>query len=187
WSGPGCLHDIIDFSTGLDKSLVDNNRLIILQPAKLTDAQLQECTSSLRQVFQFIRDAKDKAKIRTLINTDKKFRAMPYQAVQVLEQVTHTNIKLPKNYKKEEPVDMCQAIAEMIADGRQEADKRADAAEQRADAAEQRADAAEQRADAAVSELKQVVRSLASNGHSTVSGIAKMLGKTEAQIIEWIS
>ena len=126
-------------------------------------------------------------------------------------------------------MDMCQAIAEMIADGRREAGKRADAAEQRADAEHeqaeaerQRADAAEQRADAeheqaeaerqradaaelradaehaqaeverqradaAIGDLKQVARNLAIYGNYTVSSIAEMLSKAEAQIIEWIS
>lgn len=74
---------------------------------------------------------------------------------------------------------MCQAIADMIAEGRQKE-------KQRADAAEQRADAAEKLADEAVSGLKQAACGLAEAGNP-VKQIAKLLRKTEEQVSEWIS
>ena len=173
WTGPRKVQDLLKLPTDFNRSLVDNNQLIILEPAKLTDADLLRCVSSLRQVFHFIRDADDKDKIRTLLETDEKFQKMPYHAVHVIEQVTRTGMKLPKNYKKDGTVDMCQAIADMLRDATQQERRRADEASQRA--------------DAAMEILKSFVRSVAGSGPWTTERLAQESGQTEETIREWLA
>ena len=77
----------------------------------MTDDDIMKFRSGLREVMFFIKYSKDKKKLNETLEIHKKrFQSVSRRAVDVIEAVTNTGLKYDR---KEEKVDMCQAIREM--------------------------------------------------------------------------
>ena len=73
--------------------------------------------SSLREVLGYIKYSKDKTKLRNYIAHNPRMK-LEEEAAQVIKIITKTPIKIKTGGEK---TDMCQAVDEMIEDGRKEA------------------------------------------------------------------
>ena len=77
--------------------------------------QLELFQTSLREVLGCIKYAKDKERLKEYI-TENTRMYMENAAAQVIKVITNTPITI----SEEEEIDMCQAVDEMIEDGREE-------------------------------------------------------------------
>jgi hypothetical protein len=65
----------------------------------------------------FIKYSKDKNKLNELLTGDEKFKSMDRNAAEVINTVTGSGLKLKD---KEDTIDMCKAIEDMMNDSRSE-------------------------------------------------------------------
>ena len=94
---------------------IPDYRIHLIDPARLTKEQLELFQTSLREVLGCIKYAKDKERLKEYI-TENTRMYMENAAAQVIKVITNTPITI----SEEEEIDMCQAVDEMIEDGREE-------------------------------------------------------------------
>lgn len=123
WDGPKCLHEMLDW-TGLPdtlKSFVADYPLNIVKIREFENTEVFK--TDVKQVFDFIRCSGDRKKLAELVRNDERFRRMEEDAYEVVTKYVKANrlIKVKDKYKgKDGKVNMCQALEELIEDGRKE-------------------------------------------------------------------
>lgn len=123
WDGPKALHDMIDFTDipeGLRERMPDYS-INLIEIRKLKDTSIFK--TDVRQVFDFIRCSEDKKKLKELVDRNDYYKNMEEDAFDVAAHYTNAvELIKRKNYYegKDGKVDMCTAIKELIADGRNE-------------------------------------------------------------------
>ena len=78
--------------------------------------------TDLKQVFDFIRYSKDGEKLKHLVETDCAYRNISEDAYDVIAAFTHAD-QLTENkntYKEGGRINMCEALTQLIEDGRNE-------------------------------------------------------------------
>lgn len=122
WDGSTDLYGILDF-TAIPKELKDkiNNYTICLcEVRKFKDTDVFR--TDLKQVFDCIRYSEEPEKLYELVMNDPTYREMNGDTYELIAQHTKTNelMQVKRSVTKEEKVDMCKAIAELIERGRSE-------------------------------------------------------------------
>jgi hypothetical protein len=121
WDGPRSLHDMLEIQDERVLRYVQDYRLNLIEPYGCSDEELESLQSSLREVMLFIKYSKDKQKLRRLLQEDDRYTRMDKRAALVINAATNMKIKVDSDQNgKEEAVDMCQAVAEMMEDARAE-------------------------------------------------------------------
>ena len=121
WDGALDLHSIIDFE-GIPeelKKLVQNFRVHVVEVRKLKDTSMFH--TDVRQVFDIIRYSEEPEKLKELIEQDKVYQNMEEDAYDMVAAYTHVEKLISmKDFhrKKGGKVDMCGAIAGLIAEGK---------------------------------------------------------------------
>ncbi len=84
--------------------------------------QTSSMESDVRQVFDFIRYAEDKVRLKKLVGNDAYYQNMEEDAFDVVVQYANvTELVDVKDYRREDGRgDICTAIREMMEDSRQE-------------------------------------------------------------------
>ncbi|MCH5256591.1 MAG: Rpn family recombination-promoting nuclease/putative transposase [Lachnospiraceae bacterium] len=123
WDGPEKLHDIIDFTDIPDelRGMTSDYKINVIEIRKLKDTSIFK--TDIRQVFDFIRYADDKNRLKELVDKDEYYTNMEEDAYDVVANYTNAEelIAAKENYEREDgKVDMCKAIKDLIADGRAE-------------------------------------------------------------------
>ncbi len=117
WSGARCLYDLLDMEEEL-KEYVTNYRL------NLYDCQehdtFDEYYTGLRQVFETVRYAKDKEKLKEIMEKNREaYSRIDSDTKEMLEVVA--NVKIPEKFKTieegEERYNMCKAFEDMRLEG----------------------------------------------------------------------
>ncbi len=120
WDGPLSLYDMIDCNNPGLMKFVQDYRIHLIDPARLSDEELLKFSTSLREVLQYIKYSKDMEKLAE-ITSDNPRMLLEMSAAQVISAVTDTPVDISEEKKE---VNMCQAIKEMIekakAEGRAE-------------------------------------------------------------------
>lgn len=123
WDGAKTLHDMIDFEDipeGL-RERMPNYSINLIEIRKLKDTSVFK--TDVRQVFDFIRCSEDKNKLKELVDGNDYYKNMEENAFDVVAHYTNA-IELIEGKScyegKDGKVDMCTAIKELIADGRNE-------------------------------------------------------------------
>jgi len=100
--------------------MVSDYKINLIEIRKLEDTSVFK--TDVRQVFDFIRFSSDKSALKNLIETDDYYKNMEEDAFDVAVQYTNATelIEAKEYYEKEGVVNMCQALTELIADGRNE-------------------------------------------------------------------
>ena len=116
WDGPLSLFDMMD--SDIQKhdyaKYIQNYHLHLIEPSKISDEDLNKFDSSLREVLGCIKYAKDKNKLADFIHNNPRMN-IDISAARVIGAITNTPIHFQKG---DEQIDMCQAIEEMIQDGK---------------------------------------------------------------------
>lgn len=117
WNGPKSLKEMYgDYDHSLDAFLNDY-KVNLIVPFELTEDDLQQFHSELREIFTYIKFSSDKKKIMELFETNERFRYLSMEGVELLNEVTNSQIKYNE---KEGKVDMCKAMDEIREDFRAE-------------------------------------------------------------------
>lgn len=122
WDGPRSLHEMLDF-TGIPNEIscfVQDFKINLIEIRKLTDTSVFK--TDIKQVFDFIRCSEDKQELIKLVESDSYYNNMEEDAYDLISHYTNTEeLILAKEYcRREDKINMCTAIKELIADGRNE-------------------------------------------------------------------
>lgn len=82
----------------------------LIAPKEMSDDEINEFHSNLREVMLYIKYSKDKKTLNTVVKEDIKFQNMERQAAEVINVVTGSKLKYPKG---KGDVNMCLAIQQM--------------------------------------------------------------------------
>ena len=110
WDGPLSLHEMMSTRDMELLSFVENYRIHLIDPAKLTEGQLNQFSTSLKEVMGYIKYSKNKEQLLKFLQTDSH-RSIEMNAVRVIKTITNTPIKVSE---EEEEIEMCKAIEDLI-------------------------------------------------------------------------
>ena len=112
WDGPLSLHEMMSTRDMELLSFVENYRIHLIDPAKLTEEQLDHFSTSLKEVMGYIKYSKNKEQLLKFLHTDTH-RSIEMNAVRVIKTITNTPIEVSE---EEEEIEMCKAIEDLIAE-----------------------------------------------------------------------
>ena len=87
----------------------------LITPRGLSDIEIDEFQTSLREIRRYIKYSNDKKKLEEILNTEQRFKNVERSAVEIVNAVTKSNMKIEEG---KESVDMCLAIQEMKEESR---------------------------------------------------------------------
>ena len=82
----------------------------LIAPKDMSDDEINEFLSSLREVMLYIKYSKDKKTLNKVVKKDIKFQSMEKQAAEVINVITGSKLKYPEGKGE---VNMCLAIQQM--------------------------------------------------------------------------
>ncbi len=82
----------------------------LIAPKEMSDDEINEFHSNLREVMLYIKYSKDKNTLNKIVEEDIKFKSMERQAAEVINVVTGSKLKYPEG---KGDVNMCLAIQQM--------------------------------------------------------------------------
>ena len=110
WDGPVRLHEMFAVSNEKILEYIPDYKINLITPEKLSDAQLDQFHTSLREVLLFIKYSKDKEKLYNLVKNDARFHNIKQKAGRVINAITGAGLMMDESV---EYVDMCKAIQDM--------------------------------------------------------------------------
>lgn len=119
WDGSMNLHGLLNFS-GIPEefqALVGDYHINILPVCALENTDMFQ--SDVKQVFDFIRFAKDKKKLKELVEKDPIYMNLDEDAYDMIALFSNEYVG-KKKYNQGGKTNMCQAMQEMLADERKE-------------------------------------------------------------------
>lgn len=123
WLGPTCLHDMLEFTDipANLRNMIPNYRINIISIRDIKDTSIFK--TDLRYVLDFLRNAKDKEKLKELVENNPYYKSMDEDAYDVV--ANYANVKklaeVKDEYKDVEGrMNMCTAIREMMEDSKLE-------------------------------------------------------------------
>ena len=120
WDAPRSLHEMLDVRSEEVLRYIPDYKINLIAPAEMTDEEIDQFQTNFREVMLFVKYSKDKDHLKKLISEDIHFRNMDSKTARVISAITGSELK--SEYAEEE-INMCQAIDEMIEDGREEGRK----------------------------------------------------------------
>ena len=96
WDGPLSLHDMMSIKDENILSYIQNYKIHLIDPAKLTDQDLTKFQTSLREVLGYIKYSKDKNKLSDYIHDNPRMN-LNRDAAMVIKTVTNTNINISED------------------------------------------------------------------------------------------
>lgn len=124
WNGARTLHEMLDIPPDLYqyKSIINDYRMNLLEIRNMEN--LDDYSGELKALFGFVRYQKDKEALRRFVDENAGiFRSLTpetVQAISVLGNARELERYLEKEQREEEGIDMCQALEDMILDGKSE-------------------------------------------------------------------
>ena len=114
WDGPRRLSDMFG---EVDEELlpfIPDYRINLLAPREITD--FTRFRTSIRQLFEVLKNAYDKEKMQEVLQNDEKFSKVDRETVEAINLFAGTDIDIDE---KEEVIDMCKAWEEQKNEGRE--------------------------------------------------------------------
>ena len=113
WDGPLTLREMYSDLDDAIMQYVPDYRVNLIAPGNMTEEEIGEFQSSLKEVLLYIKYSKDKEKLQEVTQKHKKFRSLERQAAEVISVITNSKLKFQK---EQEAVDVCVALEEMKMD-----------------------------------------------------------------------
>ena len=110
WDGPLSLCEMMDLKDERLLEFVQDYRIFLIDPYKLTANDLEKFSSSLGDVLGYIKYSKDKKALSKFLN-DSKAMIMDNDAARVIRDTTNTPIYVPDGKGE---IDMCKAVKDML-------------------------------------------------------------------------
>ena len=114
--GPLSLHEMMPELSAELAQYVQNYRIHLIDPSRLTKEELHKFTTSFREVMECIKCSKDKEQMKELLHDNPRMQ-MDASAARVISAVTSMELEIAEGA---EVVDMCKAIDDMMSESRQE-------------------------------------------------------------------
>ena len=93
WDGPLSLHEMMPIRDMEILSYVENYRIHLIDPAKLTEEGLNKFSTSMREVMGYIKYSNNKEKLLDFLRTDTH-KSIEMNAARVIKTITKTPIKI---------------------------------------------------------------------------------------------
>ena len=122
WDGPRCLKDMFDMEKVPEAfhSFVSDYKINVIELREIEDTSVFK--TDFKQVVDVIKVSKDRKKMKELLESDPIYKMLEPETYDVI--ATYVNEKELKCVKKKctvgGKVNMCQAIREMVAEGKAE-------------------------------------------------------------------
>ncbi len=117
WDGPLSLREMYtDCGEEILKYVADYH-INLIAPEGLTDKEIDEFQTSMREVMKYIKYSNNKEKLDEIIKNEQRFKCVERSAVEIINMVTNSNMKIEEG---KELIDMCLAIQEMREESRRE-------------------------------------------------------------------
>ncbi len=94
---------------------VPDYNINLIAPEQMTDDEIKEFRTSLKEVMLYIKYSKDKNKLQKVTQSDESFQNLDRQAAEVINVTTNSKLKYPEGKEK---IDMCLALEEMRMDSK---------------------------------------------------------------------
>lgn len=117
WDGALTLREMYAVKDERIMQYVPDYKVNLIAPGNMTEEEIGEFHSSLKEVLLYIKYSKDKKKLQEITQKNKNFRSLERQAAEVISVTTNSRLKYQEG---QEVVDMCAAIEEMRMDSRLE-------------------------------------------------------------------
>ena len=115
WDGPLSLREMYADCDETILQYAADYRVNLITPSGLSDIEIDEFQTSLREIMRYIKYSNDKKKLEEILNTEQRFKNVERSAVEIINAVTKSNMKIEEG---KESVDMCLAIQEMREESR---------------------------------------------------------------------
>lgn len=110
WDGPMSVKEMMDLQDEVLQKYIQDYKIHLIDPAKLTEEELGKFKSSLKEVLTFIKYSKDEEKMNTFLNTNENMSHMDRMSAEVMRCIG----KIPMEIEERGEVDMCKAIDDMM-------------------------------------------------------------------------
>jgi len=119
WDGAKTLYELLDLEDIPEplKKYINDYKIHIFDVMKM-DTNIFK--TDLKQIFAFLQCAKDKEKLRVLVESDSAYQELEEDAYDMIAAYTKAEkfVAVKDKYKKKEKVNMCQALNELLEDSR---------------------------------------------------------------------
>ncbi len=115
WDAPLSLREMYATTDEAVIKYSPDYKINLIAPEQMTEEEIGEFTTSLKEVMLYIKYSRDKTKLQEVTQADEGFKNLDRQAAEVINVTTNSRLKYPEG---KERIDMCVAIEEMIMDSR---------------------------------------------------------------------
>ena len=110
WNAPLTLKEMYSSTDSVILAHAPDYHVNLISPREMSDDEINEFHSNLREVMLYIKYSKDKKTLNKVVKEDIKFQSMERQAAEVINVVTGSKLKYPEG---KGDVNMCLAIQQM--------------------------------------------------------------------------
>ena len=110
WDAPLSLKEMYSDTDSVILAHAPDYHVNLIAPNEMSDDEINEFHSNLREVMLYIKYSKDKKTLNKVVKEDIKFQSMERQAAEVINVVTGSKLKYPEG---KGDVNMCLAIQQM--------------------------------------------------------------------------
>ncbi|MCC8106954.1 MAG: Rpn family recombination-promoting nuclease/putative transposase [Clostridiales bacterium] len=126
WQGPRKLSDL--FVNSKWSVMASDYQMHLLEVQQMTNDEIKKYDTELRSIFGFVKYSHNKRQLRDFIDQNEDaFSDISMTAIDAIAELTHSTelkkIKSPYESGEGDGIDMCQALKEMIEEGREEGRK----------------------------------------------------------------
>lgn len=115
WDGPLSLREMYADCDETVLQYVADYRINLITPRGLSDKEIDEFQTNLREIMRYIKYSNDKKKLDNILKIEQRFRSVERSAVEIINAATNSKVKIDEG---KESVDMCLAIQEMREESR---------------------------------------------------------------------
>lgn len=116
WDGPLSLYEMMELEDPTLKEFVQDYRIYLIDPYRLTEEDLEKFSSNLKGVLGYIKYSKDKKELSRFLN-NSQMQNMDNDAARVIRDITKTPIYVPEGKGE---MNVCEAVKDMINESRLE-------------------------------------------------------------------
>lgn len=110
WDAPLSLKEMYSNTDSAILAHAPDYHVNLIAPKEMSDDEINEFHSNLREVMLYIKYSKDKQTLNEVVAEDIKFQSMERQAAELINVVTGSKLKYPEGKGE---VNMCLAIQQM--------------------------------------------------------------------------
>ena len=117
WDGPLSLKEMYAETDEAIMRYAPDYHVNLIAPGQMTEEEIKEFKSSLKEVMLYIKYSKDKVRLQEVTQSEPNFQRLDREAAEVINVTTNSKLKYPEG---EEAVNVCAALEEMREDSRLE-------------------------------------------------------------------